>query len=368
MCEIEAALETYQSRPVSFDPAEVARAGVFVTVDGDGELRIERGFVRPEDEPRVAPVIVAGAEGEPDSDDGSDVLTGEPVAPTVTVLGLTPAPEPVEEDEGVKPLPEQLMRELTAHRTLALRDAVAAHPRIAMTLLLHRLVVDQFRRGSHGAVLEVTVRSVYFSAQAADLKASPSATNVEERQQAWGQRLPDGDDQALWDWLDGLDDETRAALLAHCVSYGVNALFEKVDRFGGAGLSQHGLDRRFAEADRLQVATGLDMAEAGWRPTYDNYLGRVTKGRILEAVREAKGDQAAQLIDHLKKAEMAREAERLLDGTGWLPEPLRTFGDPEPMDGPTLPVEPDGTDVAALPTFLTDEDEPAVEPLAIAAE
>ena len=369
--EIEVALETYQSRPVAFDPAEVSRAGVFVTVDGDGELRIERGFVRPEDEPPVAPAIVASTEGEVVEGDGPDLPTGEPVAPTVSVLGLTPAPEPSEEDEGVKPLPEQLMRELTAHRTLALRDAVAASPRVAMTLLLHRLVVDQFRRGSHGACLEVTVRSVYFSAQAADLKSSASAQGVEERQKAWGERLPDGDDQALWDWLDGLDDADRAALLAHCVSYGVNALFEKVDRYGGAGLSQHGLDRRFAEADRLANATGLDLAEAGWRPTYDNYLGRVTKGRILEAVREAKGEQAAQLIDHLKKAEMAREAERLLDGTGWLPEPLRTFGDFEPTDGPADGAEPDGTDeagVTALPAFLTDEDEPATEPLAIAAE
>ena len=51
------------------------------------------------------------------------------------------------------------------------------------------------------------------------------------------------------------------------------------------------------------------MAAAGWTPTVDNYLGRVTKARILEAVREAKGEQSAQLIDHLKKAEMAEEAE-----------------------------------------------------------
>ena len=58
-------------------------------------------------------------------------------------------------------------------------------------------------------------------------------------------------------------------------------------------------------------------------PTVDNYLGRVPKRRILEAVREAKGERSAQLIDHLKKAEMAKEAERLLDDTGWLPEPLR---------------------------------------------
>ena len=56
----------------------------------------------------------------------------------------------------------------------------------------------------------------------------------------------------------------------------------------------------------------------------DNYLGRITKGRIVEAVREAKGDMAADHIRPLKKAEMAKAAEELLTGSGWLPEPLRT--------------------------------------------
>ena len=79
-----------------------------------------------------------------------------------------------------------------------------------------------------------------------------------------------------------------------------------------------------AHGDQLARTVDLDMATAGWRPTVDNYLGRVPKVRILEAVREAKGEQSAQLIDHLKKADMAKEAERLLEGTGWLPEPLRT--------------------------------------------
>ena len=37
------------------------------------------------------------------------------------------------------------------------------------------------------------------------------------------------------------------------------------------------------------------------RPTVANYFGRITKARILESVREAKGEQAVQLIDHLKK-------------------------------------------------------------------
>ena len=58
----------------------------------------------------------------------------------------------------------------------------------------------------------------------------------------------------------------------------------------------------------------------------DNYLGRITKGRIVETVREAKGDTAAERIRPLKKAEMAKATEELLTGSGWLPEPLRTPG------------------------------------------
>jgi ParB family chromosome partitioning protein len=43
-------------------------------------------------------------------------------------------------------------------------------------------------------------------------------------------------------------------------------------------------------------------------------------------MREARGERAAQLIDHLKKTEMAEKAQELLAGSGWLPEPLRTPG------------------------------------------
>ena len=41
--------------PVSFDPAEIARAGAFVSIDSEGRLRVERGYVRPEDELPIAP-------------------------------------------------------------------------------------------------------------------------------------------------------------------------------------------------------------------------------------------------------------------------------------------------------------------------
>jgi ParB family chromosome partitioning protein len=77
---------------------------------------------------------------------------------------------------------------------------------------------------------------------------------------------------------------------------------------------------------------------------------RIGKPNILEAVREAKGDHAAQLLDHLKKGEMAREAERLLDGTGWLPEPLRL------ADGASSS-DPSASAVDTLPAFLTEAED-----------
>ena len=94
------------------------------------------------------------------------------------------------------------------------------------------------------------------------------------------------------------------------------------------------------------------MAAAGWTATVDSYLGRVTKARILEAVREAKGEASAQLIDHLKKQEMAREAERLLAGSGWLPEPLRT-----PAPESAAPSAALGARAEDLPAFLAAEGE-----------
>ena len=97
------------------------------------------------------------------------------------------------------------------------------------------------------------------------------------------------------------DGDSRQALFAHCVSLSVNAMFEPYNR----------RPRALAHADRLAEALNLDMVAAGWSPTVDNYLGRVTKARILSAVREAKGDGQAQLIDHLKKGEMAEKAQEL---------------------------------------------------------
>ncbi|KFC64492.1 ParB domain-containing protein nuclease [Devosia sp. LC5] len=351
--EIETALAAFEDRPAIYDPAEIARAGVFINIDREGRLSVDRGYVRSEDEATVAMDDGDEAEGtESDPAASSDPA----VQRAVITVGGQPA-EPEEEDDVIKPLPERLVTELTAHRTLALHDALANNPHVAMTALLHRLVMERYHYSAPSGCLEVTVRHHFFSAQGTDLKDSPSAKGIETRYEGWKADLPT-DDDALWDWIAALDDASRMALLAHCVAYGVNALYEKPNPFSGSGLSQHGLDQRLSQADRLARATGLDMVEsAGWRPTVENYLGRVTKPRILEAVREGAGERAASLIEHLKKGDMAKEAERLLADTGWLPEPLRLFEEDQ------APVDVDAQDdIEALPDFLAGDDDETDHP------
>ncbi len=353
--EIEEALEAFENRSVHYDPVEVPRAGAFVSIRHDGQLSVDRGYVRPEDE---------AADGDTEgSTAGGGEGAGDPtgaVQRTVITIGGEPSNQDDDEDV-VKPLPERLVTELTAHRTLALRDAFASNPHVAMTALLHKLARDTFQHVSSTGCLEASVRHIFFSIQAEDLKDSASAKAIDERQEAWQADLPT-DDDALWAKIDGLDDASRMALLAHCVSFGVNALYEKANPYG-AGPTTHGVQQRIHEADRLARALGLDMVEVGWRPTVGNYLGRVTKPRILEAVREAKNEATAQLIDHLKKGDMAKEAERLLADTGWLPEPLRLA----PLDADTAEQPDDETD--ALPAFLTEGDEAEdEEPQPVAAE
>lgn len=323
--EIEQAILALEERPLAFDTADMARAGAFVSLASDGTLQVERGFVLPEDMPSEPEATDDAGnadqydrhayDGQEHDSTGHGYQEGEDGS-------ISPDVEPEEED-GIKPLPDRLLTELTAWRTLALRDAFASNPHIALTELLHTLVRDVYWQTPGADCLEAYVREISLPVHSPDMPGSVPAHALRQRNEGWKHDLPE-DEDALWRWIDGLDDASRMALLAHCLSFGVNALYERMPAYGA--VSQRSVTERLRRADRLASALSLDLVEAGWQPTVENYLGRVTKARILQAVREARGDEAADRIVHLKKPDMAREAERLLDGSGWLPEALRTVG------------------------------------------
>jgi len=347
---LQTELQAFAERPEVYDPAEIPRAGVFVSLGTDGGLRIARGYVRPEDEAPAdgsAPSIVTDP----------SVPAGSWANPIVVRVGDDRPPadaEAADEDEGIKPLSERLIGELTAQRTLELRNALAGDPEIAFVAVLHALCLRAFYHSQTESCLEISASSPGFPYQPPGMAECDAAKAIEARHEAWEKRLPD-DPLQLWDALIALDPDARALLFAHCAGVTVNAVPDPYSRS----------PRRVAHADQIARSIGLDMA-ARWQPTVENYLGRVTKARILGAVTEAKGEAAAQLIDHLKKPDMAKEAERLLAGTGWLPEPLRL---PEP-EVPDEAVPADDAETGAeesLPAFLDTGEVPA-EPLAAAAQ
>ncbi|MFJ6327629.1 MULTISPECIES: ParB/RepB/Spo0J family partition protein [unclassified Rhizobium] len=315
LAELEAEVERIDVKRHAYDPDDITRGGAFVVVGHSGDVRIERGFIRTEDEaPGPEPELAEGgetvidgvrvnADGEILDNDGED---GEGDA--------LPEAEPEEEagDAG-KPLSDALIRDLTAHRTLGLRLALGEQPDMALIAVVHTLAAQTYYRGGSTAhCLEISPTSNYLAAYADGIEDTAAAKMLNDRHAGWAADMP-RDVADLWGFVAGLDHASLMALLAHCASLTVNAV----------KLPWESSRRRAHEtADKLATAVTLDMT-AHWTPTVRSYFGRVTKAHILAAVREALGNEAAKRIADKKKQEMAATAEHLLAGTGWLPPILR---------------------------------------------
>ena len=332
LAELEKEMASVDERPAIYDPTELSRAGIFVSIDYDGALKVERGFVRPEDEePAGAPAGGAprGSAGVPKPEGDSAVNNPDGNAADQ------------DETEVSSKLSDRLMSDLTAHRTLALRVALANDPEAAFLAATHALALKSFyASGRFDGCIEIEIKSAPLGGYATGLADSATARALNEAQGRWQLRLPKKSDD-LWDWLVKADRESTAGLFAFCVGQSVNAL----------ELAHERRSKALDHADRLAEHVGLDMS-AHWTPTVESYFGKVTKARILAAVREAKGEATAQMIDHLKKSDMAIEAERLLQGMGWLPEPLR---DASMAAADTVIAQTEAS--GALPDFLGDEDD-----------
>ena len=117
-----------------------------------------------------------------------------------------------------------------------------------------------------------------------------------------GEALPQ-DSAELFATLLAKPQDELVRLLAVCVASTVDVVTPRATHHQpGEGLAQ---------------AVGLDMA-AWWKPTAEGYFKHVSKAVILDAVGEFAPDSVNRL-GKLKKADIAGEAERLADGTGWMP-------------------------------------------------
>ncbi|QEA14322.1 ParB/RepB/Spo0J family partition protein [Comamonas flocculans] len=270
-----------------------AAAGAIVTIDRNGQAVIHRGLMR-EAEAKALRTLERLRQGFGGEDAGND--------------------DEGEDDEQPKTaaMSDRLAQRLSAHRTAALQIEVARHPQVALAALVHGMVqtVLQESRYGHDLPLGVSLKvQDRLEGMAPDWPESPAAVALRELQQVAGEALPE-DSTELFAALLAKSQDELVRLLAVCVAVTVDVVTHR------AMPHQPG--------EELAQAVGLDMA-AWWQPTAEGYFKHVSKAAILDAVGEYAPEQVNRLAK-LKKADIASEAERLADGTGWMPAIFKAEG------------------------------------------
>ncbi|MET4418840.1 ParB N-terminal domain-containing protein [Bradyrhizobium sp. RT3a] len=301
--ELENQIEQFEAKRQAYDPGDVARGGAFVILNHDGTIRIERGFIRSEDDKHHAEAGHDGDAEAPDEEGGGD---------NPTTRDGEGGEEENEEEDGEQRLSDTLVRDLSAHRTLGLRLNLGEQPDVAIVAVTHALAAQIFYTGANAHVVGIQPVKTDLATHAVGIEDTPAGKAWSDRHANWARQMP-RDAAQLWEFVVELDHDSRMALFAHCTALTVNAVKLPFDL----------RPRALATASRLAGAVALDMT-GYWRPTVRSYLGRVTKAGILEAVREGVSEESAQRISGMKKAEMAAAAEELLAATDWLPPLLRT--------------------------------------------
>jgi len=300
-----------------------AAAGAIVTIDRNGEAVIHRGLLR-EAEAKALRTLeklrqgFGSVEGEDENDDEG------------------------ESDEAPKAaISDRLAQRLSAHRTAALQIEVARHPQVALAALVHGMVQTILQDRHYGHDLPLGVRLTVqdrLEGMAPDWPESSAAVALREMKQVASLALPE-DSAELFAVLLAMEQGELVKLLAVCVAFTVDVVTPR------ATVHQPGAE--------LAQAVGLDMA-AWWKPSAEGYFKHVPKVVILDAVGEF-APESVNRLGKLKKADIASEAERLANGTGWMPAIFKAVGmqADAPEDGPQDTAQ-DGAEEAA-----TVADEPA---------
>lgn len=278
--------EIEESRIVEDDTAR-SHAGALVFLDQSGAARIERGLVRPEDRKALRAA-------QPENAENANLPKGN-----VATAGFSDA----------------LTRRLTAERTQALRAAFAAQPTNALTALVHALVSAEFYDSADTA-LDLSVRDqANLQRAGGNLSESKAGQALQALRSQLQTALP-SDAADLWAWMIEQTLATQLAYLAFCVAPAINAVQERAK-------NDHTCSQRpIVASHALAALLHFDMTD-WWQATLENYFGSVSKAKLIEAVREAKDDEAAARLEKLKKGEAVAAAVNALEGTRWLPSLLR---------------------------------------------
>lgn len=296
---VDTELATIRVERERFSKDAKAIAGAIITIEANGNragsLLILRGLIRPEDRKAAEKARKAKAKAKANGKRGE---TGGASADADAGAGAE--------------LSDALVHALTTERTLAMRALLVGAPLVALRAAVHAIVVGSLyeRNGAHEGIAVSTACHSIRLVPEAEQRCQAALRVLDEATTAARAQLPE-DVDALWSHLATLDVDALLALLAVAMAPTLDATR------AAKGYAPK------AVAEGVAQAVGLDMA-AWWVPTPENYLARVNKTLIIEAVTEACGADAAKPLAAMKKGDAVAEATRLLNGKVWLPTVLRT--------------------------------------------
>jgi ParB family chromosome partitioning protein len=254
---------------VGFNAEHKPLAGCFVSIGQDGTPFYDKGLVKPEHRTHVA-----------------------------GLLGADDADRRTVKAKPKNALPQSLRRDLAAYRLQVAQVEMVKHPQIAFDLLVFQVASSILDLPAELDGADVQFRRPRFNPPA-DIESTTAAEALAEIAKS----LPTGwlnatSEAERFEAFRSLSDEAKVELLAYCVAMT--------------------LKPRLAPAADEEV-TAYDMAlalieanvAAYWRPTRENFLGRVTRDLLLAISRDVFGnawahsrasDKKAVLVDQLHRA------------------------------------------------------------------
>lgn len=308
---IERELEEIEDARHDIDPALKAQIGTFVYIGGDGEPRVhtrlfsEKPVVDPNAPPKASGTGTGAGDGDGDTDQGPK-------------------------------LSATLIDELATQRRQILVAHIASDPAMALDLTIflmaQNVVFEQSHIPNHSTLKSGAAGFPIFSFR--DEGSMASQTIDDQRQRLDTSWAGHKTMTERFDAFRSLDDEARGAWVAFSIARTLEPTLNVAEGYRSNGFHDH--------LGRL-----LDVqVENWWRPTAENFFGRVKKTVMLDALEEIGGPILRGRYKDAKKGDLAGTCASLCNGQGiveaeirekataWLPEAMRFDGIEKPARTP----------------------------------
>ncbi|MGK2908622.1 MAG: ParB/RepB/Spo0J family partition protein [Sphingobium sp.] len=297
--EIERELESIEDSRREIDPAVRAQIGTFVYIGGDGEARVHTRMFseKPVVDPNAPPKATGGGIG----DDGVGDI-----------------------DHGPK-LSATLIDELATQRRQILVAHIASDPAMALDLTIflmaQNVVFEQNYVRNHSTLKSSGAQFPIFGFRD---EGSMASQTIEDQRQRLDTRWAGHKTMTeRFDAFRALDDEARGSWVAFSIARTLEPSLNVAE--GGRSNGFH---------DHLGRALDIQV-ERWWRPTAENFFGRVKKDVMLDALEDIGGPILRGRYKDAKKSDLAATCASLCNGQGiveaeirekaaaWLPDAMR---------------------------------------------